>query len=174
MPGDKNIVGGGTSWFCRDQRKSNFTHEYPERVHKFHADTRSVTSNKLYEMLCPHAEQVALAVTFVFEQYSFRIETVLTQVIHGLPRSLQANVGDITSGHDRYIQNISKFIIHQSSYHPTLCTLLVSRSAYQTGSGSKRRNGPFGRTPLRTGAHNGPGSGLRAWDDHKLSLSCLY
>jgi hypothetical protein len=152
-PGDESTVGGGTGWSC-DQRKSKFTHEYREWVRKFHAVTRSVTNNKLYEMLGPHTEQVALAVMLGphtehvalavmlgphTEQValavmfvrptprtgmcSFRLMAVLTEVIRGLPGSLLACVGDITSGHDRYISNISKFIIHQSSYHPMLYTL---------------------------------------------------
>jgi hypothetical protein len=76
-------------------------------------------------MLGPHTKQVSLAVTCVFEWCSVQIvartAAVLNEVIRSLRQSLQANVGDITSSHDPYIPNISKFINHPIIRRCTLC-----------------------------------------------------
>jgi hypothetical protein len=108
MPGDENTVGGGTSWSSRDHRKFNFTH----------TDTRSVT------MIGPHTEQVAVAVTCVFEWCSVRIAARTAAVLTGHSRSSSVPPGKCRGYYVRPRELLSKYFqIHQSSYHPTLYTL---------------------------------------------------
>jgi hypothetical protein len=73
----------------------------------------------------PKEENSGNTVDLFLEGCSVRISVgtpaIFTKDFHNAPWTLQANTAIVSrSGHDPFLLNSFKFIIHQSSYHPTL------------------------------------------------------